>query len=87
MKLSTKLMSAVFAASVMVGTIALAPVWTPDAVAQTASAKSIVDQAKTDQLVGEKLNGYLDFVAQDISAEICAAVIVIKDFWAGSTAS
>lgn len=79
MKLSTKLMSAAFAASIMVGTLALVPVWTPEAVAQTAStqaasAKSIVDQAKTDKLVGEKLNGYLDFVAQDISAEIRAAV-------------
>ena len=79
MKISTKLMSAVFAASVMVGTMALVPVWTPNAIAQaastqTASTKSIVDQAKTDKLVGEKLNGYLDFVTQDISAEVRAAV-------------
>ena len=74
MKNSTKLMSAVFAASVVVGTMTLVPVWTPNAMAQTVSAKSIVDQAKTDKLVGEKLNGYLDFVTQDASAEIRAAV-------------
>lgn len=74
MKISTKLISAAFAATVMVGTIALAPVWAPNALAQAASAKSIVDQAKTNGIVGEKLNGYLDFVRADASAEIRAAV-------------
>jgi len=79
MKYSTKLISAAFAAFIMVGTIALAPVWAPNAMAQaastqTASAKAIVDQAKTDKLVGEKLNGYLDFITPDVSAEIRAAV-------------
>lgn len=82
MKLSSILMSATFAAAVIIGTIALAPVWTPNASAQTTSstssqivsAKSIVDQAKIDKTVGEKLNGYLDFVTQDVSAEIRAAV-------------
>ena len=54
--------------------MSLAPIWAPNAVAQAASAKSIVDQAKTDKLVGEKLTGYLDFVTQDISAETRAAV-------------
>ena len=84
MKYSTKLISAIFTAFAIVGAVTLAPVWTPNAMAQTASsqtastqvasAKSIVDQAKTDKLVGEKLNGYLDFVTPDVSAEIRAAV-------------
>jgi len=74
MKLSTKLISAVFTATVVVGTMTLAPAWAPEAAAQAASAKSIVDQAKTNKLVGEKLNGYLGFVAQDVSAEVRAAI-------------
>lgn len=74
MKFATKLISVAFAAFVMVGTIALAPLWAPDALAQVSSAKAIVDQAKTDKLAGEKLNGYLDFVRADVSAEIRAAV-------------
>jgi len=74
MKLSTKLIGAVFTASVVVSTMTLAPAWTPEALAQIASAKSIVDQAKADKLVGEKLNGYLGFVTQDVSAEVRAAV-------------
>ncbi|MCF6274180.1 MAG: YdbL family protein [Robiginitomaculum sp.] len=74
MKFSAKLISAAFAASIMVGTVALAPIWTPNAVAQTASAKTIVDQAKTRGIVGEKLNGYLGIVRTDASAEIRAAV-------------
>ena len=84
MKYSTRLISTAFAAFTMIGTIALVPAWAPNAMAQAAnsqtastqaaSAKSIVDQAKTDILVGEKLNGYLDFVTPDVSAEIRAAV-------------
>lgn len=74
MKFVKKLISATLAASVMVGTLATAPVWAPSALAQTASAKAIVDQAKADKLVGEKLNGYLDFVSGDVSPEIRAAV-------------
>jgi len=74
MKFVTKLMSAAFAASIMVGTLATVPVLTPSVFAQTSNAKAIVDQAKTDKLVGEKLNGYLDFVSIDASVDISSEV-------------
>jgi len=74
MKFSTRFVSSVFAASVMVGATSLTPVWAQEVAVQAVSAKTIVDQAKADKLIGEKLTGYLDFVTQDVSAEIRAAV-------------
>lgn len=74
MKLSAKLTSALFVASAVFTTVTLAPVLAQEAAAQTVSAKSIVDKAKTDRIVGEKLNGYLALVTQDVSPEIRAAV-------------
>lgn len=77
MKFSIRFISSIFAAAIAFGMLTTSPLWSPNALAQTVtivSAKAIVDQAKTDKLVGEKLNGYLDFVAQDVSADIRAAV-------------
>lgn len=74
MKLMTKFISAAIAASFVVGSVTTLPAFTPTAHAQATSAKAIVDQAKTDGIVGEKLNGYLGIVRADASAEIRAAV-------------
>ncbi len=52
----------------------LTPVMTPAASAQTASAKTVVDQAKRDGLVGERIDGYLGVVGAGLSAPIQAAV-------------
>jgi len=81
MKISTKLIKSAFAASftasMVAGMLSTVPLWTPSAfaqVAETISAKTIVDQAKTDKLVGEKLNGYLGFIAPSVSTEVRDAV-------------
>ena len=81
MKISTKLIKSAFAASftasMVAGMLSTVPLWTPSAfaqVAETISAKTIVDQAKTDKLVGEKLNGYLGFVTSSVSTEVRDAV-------------
>ena len=74
MKFMTKIMASAFVATITIGTLSLSPVWAPSALAQTQSAKEIVDQAKTQGLVGEQLDGYVGFVSTGVSAKIRAAV-------------
>ncbi len=76
MKYCKQILSFVFTVTVAFSVVSISPFWSTNALAQTKeiiSAKTIVDQAKTDKLVGEKLNGYLGFVAQDVSDDIRAA--------------
>ena len=74
MKLSMKFMSAVFGASLVLGGIAMSPALSAPAFAQTVSAKSIVDNAKSKGLVGERIDGYLGLVMGSVSPEIQSAV-------------
>ena len=74
MKLSTKIMSAVLGLALIGGAVALSETFTPAAYAQTSSAKSIVDQAKTSGTVGERLDGYLGLVSGSASASVQAAM-------------
>ena len=74
MKFSIKFMSAVFTASLVMGGVALSPAISAPAFAQTASAKSIVDNAKAKGLVGERIDGYLGLVMGSVSPEVQSAV-------------
>lgn len=74
MKLSMKFMSAVFGASLVLSGIALSSAISAPAFAQTASAKSIVDNAKAKGLVGERIDGYLGLVTGRVSPEVQSAV-------------
>lgn len=74
MKRAEKIMSAVFATSLVIGGIALSPAISAPAFAQTASAKSIVDNAKAKGLVGERIDGYLGLVMGSVSPEVQSAV-------------
>ena len=73
-----KVIKILFAATFGVTALALSPIGSklmvPNAFAQVATAKMIVDRAKSDKLVGESLKGYLEFVTPNVSAEIRAAV-------------
>lgn len=74
MKLITKIIGATFVASLAFGTLSLTPIWTPNALAQVQGAKTIVDQAKSQGLVGEQLDGYIGFIRSDVSSKVRAAV-------------
>jgi len=78
MRFMQKTLSAVFVASLAFTGVATTTIFntifSTSAYAQTVSAKSRVDQAKAEGLVGEQLDGYIGFVTQDISADIRAAV-------------
>lgn len=74
MKLTTKIFSAVLGSLITVGGIALHPAMSAPAYAQTASAKTIVDQAKKQRLVGERIDGYLGLVMGSVSPEVQSAV-------------
>lgn len=74
MKLATKFTSAVLALSLSVGGFALSASYASVAMAQTTSSKAIVDQAKTDNLVGERIDGYLALVNANAPAHVQAAV-------------
>ena len=78
MKLTTKLLGAAMSIALLGGVMTLAPragiAAQAQTQAQTQSAKQIVDQAKAQGLVGERLDGYVGFVKSDVSADIRAAV-------------
>lgn len=74
MKLTFKIIIAVFAGVVILGGIALSPALSAPAFAQTSSAKSIVDNAKSQRLVGERIDGYLGLVTGFVSPDIQSAV-------------
>ncbi len=74
MKFMRKTLSAVFMTSLIFAGVAITPVLSASAHAQTPSAKSRVDLAKTQGLVGEQLDGYIGFVKPDVSEDVRAAV-------------
>jgi uncharacterized protein YdbL (DUF1318 family) len=70
-----KVIFAPLALTLMVGGIGSAVlVLSPTATAQTSTAKAVVDQAKLDGFVGERIDGYLGLVTGYASAEVQAAV-------------
>jgi len=82
MKFMQKIVSAGFVASLVFTGVATTPIFSSifstnayaQTSSQTSSAKSRVDQAKAQGLVGEQLDGYIGFVTPGISADIRAAV-------------
>ncbi|NNE59081.1 MAG: YdbL family protein [Hellea sp.] len=70
------ILSSVFGALILAGGAYVAmPHLTPEAYAQTADAKRIVDDAKTAKLVGETVSGYLAVVnAASPSREVLNAM-------------
>ena len=73
-----KVVFAPLALTLMVGGVGLGAllVLSPaqEAVAQTSNAKAVVDQAKRDGFVGERIDGYLGLVTGYASKEVQAAV-------------
>ena len=74
MKFTQKIVSAVLGFALVTGMAATLPAFSTPAYAQTGAAKSMVDQAKMDGLVGERIDGYLGLVRGGVSAEIQSAV-------------
>ena len=73
MKFSTKMMSAVLGFALLGGAMVMQDSFVPSAYAQT-SAKTTVDQAKNDGLIGERIDGYLGFVGASVPANVQAAM-------------
>lgn len=70
-----KSISVLLAASLMVGTVGyVAPQFTTSAHAQTSSAKKIVDQAKSNGLIGESASGYLAAVSDNLPQDVMDAM-------------
>lgn len=74
MNTTYKIRNAVFGLALIFGTVIVSQTVAPVAYAQTQSAKSIVDKAKTDGLVGETLSGYLALVDANAPTSVKAAV-------------
>ncbi|PHR59748.1 MAG: hypothetical protein COA43_08625 [Robiginitomaculum sp.] len=74
MKITHKMSKVAFGLALMFGTVIVSQTFAPVAYAQTQSAKSIVDKAKTDGLVGETLSGYLALVTSTASTSVKSAV-------------
>lgn len=74
MKLVSKMTAAVFSVALLAGGLAMSNTMAPSAVAQIGNAKKIVDDAKSKGLVGETIDGYLELVEANVSADIQAAV-------------
>ena len=74
MKFPTKIMSAVLGLALFSGGLMMQDALVPSAFAQTSTAKTVVDQAKMDGLVGERLDGYLGLVDASASADVQAAM-------------
>lgn len=74
MKFSTKIISAVLGLALVGSGMVMQNALVPSAYAQTSTAKAIVDQAKMDGLVGERLDGYLGLVDASASADVQAAM-------------
>ncbi len=74
MKLTTKIISAVFAISLVFGFNATSQKFVPVALAQTSSAKTIVDKAKADRLIGERIDGYLGAVNEGVPVDVQSAM-------------
>lgn len=74
MTFGTKLLTAAFSATLLLGGIAMLEFTAPTAVAQVGAAKKIVDDAKAQGIVGETIDGYLALVTPTVSADVQAAV-------------
>ena len=74
MKLFSKMIVAAFSVALLAGGLAVSNIMAPVAVAQIGAAKTIVDDAKTKGLVGETIDGYLELVEANVSAEIQSAM-------------
>jgi uncharacterized protein YdbL (DUF1318 family) len=74
MTFGTKIITAVFSATLLLGGMAMLAITAPTAAAQVGSAKEIVDAAKSEQVVGETIDGYLALIDENASAEVQAAV-------------
>lgn len=74
MKLTLKIIISVFTGIIVLAGIALNPALSEPAFAQVSSAKSIVDNAKSQGLVGERIDGYLGLVTGLVSPDIQSAV-------------
>lgn len=72
--LPKKALTALFAAGLMFGAPALLMPSTITAEAQINDAKKIVDQAKSDQLLGESASGYLVTVTDSIPQDVLDAM-------------
>ncbi len=73
MKFSTKMMSAILGLALLGGAMVMQDTLVPSAYAQT-SAKTTIDQAKNDGLIGERLDGYLGLVEASAPANVQAAM-------------
>ena len=74
LKASKTVVTALYVASLTLGTPLLFASASIGAHAQTLTAKSIVDAAKSQGMVGEQLDGYIGFVSTDVSEDVRAAV-------------
>lgn len=70
MKFATKITSAVLGLSLLMGAVAINHSFAPAAYAQTSSAKAVVDQAKTDGFIGERIDGYLAVVKAGVPSPV-----------------
>ena len=73
MKMTTKFISAVLAFALIGGAAVIPGSFVPSAYAQS-SAKTTIDQAKNDGLVGERIDGYLGLVSASAPADVQAAM-------------
>lgn len=74
MTFGTKIITAAFSATLLMGGMAMLAITTPTATAQVGAAKKVVDTAKSQGIVGETIDGYLGLVSSSASAEVQAAV-------------
>lgn len=74
MQIAARLITAAATALLMVSGVALTRPFTPFAVAEAVDVKTIVNQAKARQEVGEQIDGYLGLISGNVSADVRAAV-------------
>ncbi len=74
MKFTVKIISAVLGTALLMGSFGAHSNFAPQAFAQISSAKSTVDAAKTQGLVGERIDGYLGLVTDNTPANVQTAV-------------